>query len=103
MLFPYPSTKTNPPTPAPADVDPQTAALNSALETLTEVFPHVEVDEFRHLLETLSEESRLFVITDMILRRNKDGGVPRRRLGAKLEGWEMFRTAAYRQAARALL
>ncbi|KAH0608545.1 uncharacterized protein H6S33_001679 [Morchella sextelata] len=110
MLFPYPSTKTNPPTASSsttttpdADVDPQTAALNSALETLIEVFPHVEVDEFRHLLETLSEESRLFVITDMILRRNKDGGVPRRRIGAKLEGWEMFRTAGYREAARALL
>lgn len=61
------------------------------------------MDEFRHLLETLSQESRLFVVTDMILRRSKDGGVPRRRIGAKLEGWERFRTVGYREAARALL
>lgn len=89
----------------PADTDAKTASLNEALATLADVFPNVECDEFRRLLATFSEESRVHIITEMLLKRSKDGGVPQRRVGAagQLEPWELFRTEEYKEVTRGLL
>lgn len=91
--------------PAEEDSDAQTAILNEELGILSDIFPNVECDEFRRILATFSEESRVHIITEMLLKRSKDGGVPRRRVGAagKLEPWEKFRTAGYIEATRSLL
>lgn len=88
-----------------ADTDTKTASLNEALDTLADVFPNVECDEFRRMLATLSEESRVHIITEILLKRSKDGGVPQRRVGTagRLEPWERFRTEEYKEAARGLL
>lgn len=87
------------------DTDAKTASLNEALEILADVFPNVECDEFRRMLATFSEESRVHIITEMLLKRSRDGGVPQRRIGAagQLEPWERFRTEGYIEAARGLL
>ncbi|PWW73996.1 hypothetical protein C7212DRAFT_299441 [Tuber magnatum] len=75
------------------------ASLNRALETLNELFPNVDVDEFRHMLSTYSEESRLHVITEALLKKSKDGRVQKR----VVEPWEKFRSKAYIIAAKSVL
>jgi len=75
------------------------ASLNRAIEILNELFPNVDVDEFRHMLSTFSEESRLHVITEALLKRPKDGRVQKR----VVEPWEKFRSEAYKVAAKNLL
>lgn len=88
-----------------ADTDAKTVSLNEALATLADVFPNVECDEFRRMLATFSEESRVHIITEILLKRSKDGGVPQRRVGAagQLEPWERFRTEEYKEATKGLL
>lgn len=88
-----------------AEADAKTASLNEALDTLADIFPNVECDEFRRMLATFSDESRVHIITEMLLKRSKDGGVPQRRVGVagQLEPWERFRTEEYKEAARGLL
>jgi hypothetical protein len=76
------------------------ASLNQALDTLNELFPNVDVDEFRRMLTTFSEESRLHVITETLLKRSKDGRV---RAWRPVEPWEKFRSEAYTTAAKYLL
>lgn len=88
------------------DADAKTTTLNEALETLSNVFPNIDVDEFRRMLGSLAEESRVHIITEMLLKRSKDGGVPRRKVtagGGGLEPWERFRTETYQEATRGLL
>lgn len=75
-------------------------SLNKALDTLNEVFPNVDVDEFRHMLSTFSEESRLHVITESLLKRSGEGRVRPRRT---VEAWEKFRSKTYIMAAKSLL
>lgn len=57
------------------------------------------------MLATFSEESRVHIITEMLLKRSKDGGIPRRRVGVagQLEPWEKFRTESYTYATKMLL
>lgn len=88
-----------------ADTDAKIASLNEALDILADVFPNVECDEFRRMLATFSEESRVHIITELLLKRSRDGGMPQRRVGAagQLEPWERFRTEEYKEAARGLL
>ncbi|KAG0125275.1 hypothetical protein HOY82DRAFT_572176 [Tuber indicum] len=75
------------------------ASLNRAIDILNELFPNVDVDEFRHMLSTFSEESRLHVITEELLKKSKDGRVQRR----VVEPWEKFRSEAYIVAAKNVL
>ncbi|KAI0815818.1 hypothetical protein GGR55DRAFT_364712 [Xylaria sp. FL0064] len=91
--------------PLPNDV----LSLNNDLETLSSLFPDVQIEVFREMLSNLSDESKLFVITDMLLknpalhvkgrRRTVDQQVAQR---ASVSKAESFRTPAYKAAVRAL-
>ena len=50
------------------DAEPDLADLNDALLALAELFPDVRPDVFREMLCNLSEESRLHVVADQLLR-----------------------------------
>lgn len=54
-----------PPLPVPEHL----ADLNKSLEVLASVFPHVQVEVFREMLASISAESRLAIVTDMLLRQ----------------------------------
>ncbi|KAI5777818.1 hypothetical protein EDC01DRAFT_759314 [Geopyxis carbonaria] len=99
------TTKPTSPTATPvadaATAQAKIAFLNQALETLHDVFPSGEVDEFRRLLKTTPDESRLYVVTEMLLKRYKDAGC-RARAGP-LEPWERFRSDEYRAAVKKAL
>jgi len=55
--------------------------LNAALDTLTEVFPEVQPEVFREMLINVSPQSRIEVITEMLLK-DKDKWVQGRFKGA---------------------
>lgn len=82
--------------------DPATAALNECLEILYEVFPNGDVDNFRQLLLTTSEESRLYVAAEIVLKSKRDGARIIRG-GRKLESWQKFRSTEYQEAVRTAL
>ena len=86
------------PAPGAAAVEAEIALLNNYLETLLEVFPGDDVGELRRLLATSSEESRLYVVTDILLKNSKSR-TARTRTG-RLEAWEKFRSEDYRRAVR---
>lgn len=83
--------------------DPVAAALNESLEILHDVFPTGDVDNFRQLLSTTSEESRLYVVTEILLKSKKDSGRRPTRAGTQLEPWQKFRSTEYQQAVRTAL
>ncbi|KAL7276107.1 hypothetical protein RUND412_000925 [Rhizina undulata] len=86
--------------------DAKTAFLNESLNTLNDIFPNVEVDVFRKMLSDFSEESRLHIITEILLKKTKEGEVARRVVTAttgKLEKWQRFRSEAYKSASTAVL
>ncbi|RPA92125.1 hypothetical protein L873DRAFT_1831224 [Choiromyces venosus 120613-1] len=92
-------TSSTSPDPEEAADQAKVASLNQAIEILNELFPNVDVDEFRHMLSTFSEESRLHVITENLLKKSKDGRVQSR----VVEPWEKFRSEAYIVAAKNVL
>ncbi|KAI1298041.1 hypothetical protein F5Y03DRAFT_368501 [Xylaria venustula] len=87
----------------------EVASLNHDLETLSFLFPDIQVEVFREMLSNLSDESKLFVITDMLLK-NPDSHVKGRRRTtdqqavqpASVSKTETFRSPAYKAAVRAL-
>ncbi|KAI0915034.1 hypothetical protein F4823DRAFT_570635 [Ustulina deusta] len=91
--------------PLPNDV----LSLNNDLATLSSLFPDIQIEVFREMLSKLSDESKLFVITDMLLknptayvkgrRRTTDQQVEQKTSVSKTE---TFRTPAYKTAVRAL-
>ncbi|KAI0430994.1 hypothetical protein F5Y09DRAFT_305977 [Xylaria sp. FL1042] len=91
--------------PLPNDV----LSLNKDLETLSSLFPDIQIEVFREMLSNLSDESKLFVITDMLLknpsvhvkgrRRTTDQQAAQKTPVSKAES---FRTPAYKTAVRAL-
>ncbi|KAI8633412.1 hypothetical protein F5Y19DRAFT_299420 [Xylariaceae sp. FL1651] len=91
--------------PPPNDV----LVLNNDLETLASLFPDIQVEVFREMLSSFSEESKLFVITDMLLK-NPAAFVKGRRQAADqcteqktlLTKTEAFRAPEYRKAVRTL-
>ncbi len=44
--------------------------LNASLQALTDIFPDIQPEVFREMLSTFSEESRLQVITEALLKQN---------------------------------
>ncbi|KAI1461294.1 hypothetical protein F4805DRAFT_413532 [Annulohypoxylon moriforme] len=84
--------------------------LNNNLEMLAALFPDVQVEVFREMLTSFSEESRLFIITDKLLknpglyvkgrRRTSDGTSSDP--NALVPRTEAFRTVEYKKAVRAL-
>lgn len=48
--------------------EPDLRDLNTSLQALTEVFPDIQPEVFREMLSTFSEESRLQVITEALLK-----------------------------------
>lgn len=48
--------------------EPDLRDLNASLQALTDIFPDVQPEVFREMLSTISEESRLQVITEMLLK-----------------------------------
>lgn len=80
------------------------AFLNQSLDTLREIFPGTAADEFRRLLLESSEESRLHVATEMLLRSSLDRSGTYGRSGVgQLEPWEKFRSEEYQLASQKLL
>ncbi|KAI0395916.1 hypothetical protein F5Y17DRAFT_170387 [Xylariaceae sp. FL0594] len=85
------------------------ADLNNDLRVLSSLFPDIQAEVFREMLSNFSDESKLFVITDMLLknpsayvkgrRRALDENAMRKPLLSKTE---TFRTPEYRRAVRAL-
>ncbi|KAI2635081.1 hypothetical protein GGS21DRAFT_516758 [Xylaria nigripes] len=90
--------------PPPNDI----SKLNNDLEGLSALFPDVQVEVFREMLSNFSDESKLFVITDMLLK-NPSAYVKGRRRSTHQEitqspvpKTETFRTLAYKTAVRTL-
>jgi len=83
--------------------------LNHDLHVLSSLFPDIQAEVFREMLSTFSDESKLFVITDMLLknpsvyvkgrRRAVDENATQKLLLSKTD---TFRTPDYRRAVRAL-
>ncbi|KAI2606872.1 uncharacterized protein GGS25DRAFT_493589 [Hypoxylon fragiforme] len=92
--------------PPPRDV----LDLNQNLERLADLFPDVQVEVFREMLASFSEESRLFIITDKLLKNPGEFVKGRRKANdnsgpnsnALVSRTEAFRTAQYKEAVRAL-
>ncbi|TGJ82315.1 hypothetical protein E0Z10_g6433 [Xylaria hypoxylon] len=83
--------------------------MNNDLESLSSLFPDIQVEVFREMLSNLSDESKLFVITDMLLKNPATHVKGRRRTAEQLAGQktsvsktETFRSPAYKAAVRAL-
>ncbi|KAI1179424.1 hypothetical protein F4777DRAFT_534235 [Nemania sp. FL0916] len=92
-----------PVTPPPDDI----VSLNGDLATLSSLFPDIQVEVFREMLSTFSDESKLFVITDMLLKNSSAYVKGRRRIAqtgqeTAVPAAEAFRTPAYKTAVRAL-
>ncbi|KKY21999.1 putative ring finger protein [Diplodia seriata] len=49
--------------------DPDSSSLNAQLDVLTTVFPDVQPEVFREMLNSFSEESRIEVVTEAMLRQ----------------------------------
>ncbi|KAH8729091.1 hypothetical protein GQ44DRAFT_747406 [Phaeosphaeriaceae sp. PMI808] len=50
---------------------PDLRDLNVSLQALTDIFPNVQPEVFREMLSSISEESRLQVVTEMLLRQER--------------------------------
>jgi hypothetical protein len=92
-----------------ATMEAKTAELNQSLEKLHEVFPGADLGAIRMLLSKSSEESRLYVVTEMLLKQgggsvSGDGArIARVRAGQQLERWQQFRSEEYKQAVKKAL
>ncbi|KAI0171764.1 hypothetical protein GGR52DRAFT_547518 [Hypoxylon sp. FL1284] len=95
----------------PANQPPQDVLdLNQNLEMLAGLFPNIQVEVFREMLASFSEESRLFIITDKLLKNPGEFVKGRRRAGEHatsdsttiVSRAEAFRTTEYKDAVRAL-
>lgn len=96
-----PSSDAAPPSADSAALQAKVAFLNQSLETLHEVFPGRDVDEIRRLLASAPDESRLYVITEMLLKSGCR--VPTSTRVPPLEPWEKFRSAEYKNAVKKTL
>ncbi|KAI1405309.1 hypothetical protein F4819DRAFT_444771 [Hypoxylon fuscum] len=89
---------------------PDVLDLNQNLDLLAQLFPDVQVEVFREMLASFSEESRLFIITDKLLKNPGEFVKGRRRASdhgssnsnTLVSRTEAFRTAEYKDAVRAL-
>ncbi|KAI2637169.1 hypothetical protein GGS26DRAFT_547595 [Hypomontagnella submonticulosa] len=84
--------------------------LNNNLEMLAGLFPDIQVEVFREMLASFSEESRLFIITDKLLKNPGEFVKGRRRTSDRSSSdsntlvprTEAFRTGEYKDAVRTL-
>ena len=91
------------------DEAPDLRDLNGSLEALAVVFPDVQVEVFREMLSSFSEESRLAVVADALLK-NRVGWVkgrwrqlqPQADRAALVPGPERFKSPEYIAAAKDL-
>jgi hypothetical protein len=65
--------------------EPDLKNLNAALEALTNIFPDIQPEVFREMLTSFSEESRLEVITETMLKHNAKWVRGRYRMPAEQE------------------
>lgn len=61
----------------PDEEPPDLRDLNTALFTLADMFPDIEPDLIREMLISVSEESRLQVVTEQMLKKETGVGCPR--------------------------
>ncbi|KAF2242346.1 hypothetical protein BU26DRAFT_467555 [Trematosphaeria pertusa] len=72
--------------PASDDIeDPNLRELNAALQGLTDIFPDVQPEVFREMLNSFSEESRLQVVTEALLKHGAKWVRGRYRMPAEVE------------------
>jgi hypothetical protein len=109
--------------------DPSLRDLNTALQALTDIFPDIQPEVFREMLSSFSEESRLQVVTETLLKHGHKWVRGRYRMpleqeeqrevahkykyrnpetqrdtrGVPLAPEETFRSKAYREAAKEAL
>ncbi|KAI1162474.1 hypothetical protein F5B18DRAFT_662384 [Nemania serpens] len=84
--------------------------LNNDLENLSSLFPDIQIEVFREMLSNFSDESKLFVITDMLLKnpstyikgRRRTTNRPATGQRTSVSKTESFRAPAYKAAVRAL-
>ncbi|CAG8973310.1 hypothetical protein HYALB_00000072 [Hymenoscyphus albidus] len=98
---------------------PDLRKLNNSLVALAAIFPDVQVEVFREMLSSFSEESRLAVVTEALLKdkmkfaqgRNKVAGKEAAHIHSKASGLvspgqvqteEKFRTTEYKEAAKSI-
>ncbi|KAI0553343.1 hypothetical protein F4679DRAFT_530868 [Xylaria curta] len=91
--------------PPPDDV----VGLNQELDTLSSIFPDIQVEVFREMLSNFSDESKMFVVTEMLLKNPAAYVKGRRRATDQqtnhrtaIPKTEVFRAPAYKTAVRAL-
>lgn len=78
--------------------EPDLRELNASLQALTNIFPDVQPEVFREMLSTISEESRLQVITEMLLKHGNKYIRGRYRMPAEQEEQrETAQTYKYRK------
>ncbi|KNG52026.1 hypothetical protein DDE82_008654 [Stemphylium lycopersici] len=86
---PSAASQTAPASPPPIDRhgldEPDLRDLNTSLQALTDIFPDVQPEVFREMLSTFSEESRLQVITETLLKHGNKYVRGRYRMPAEQE------------------
>ncbi|KAI5919845.1 hypothetical protein F4810DRAFT_685247 [Camillea tinctor] len=95
-----------PVTQPPGDV----VELNQHLETLAGLFPDIQIEVFREMLSNFSDESKLFVVTDKLLKSPSTFVKGRRRASDQtttnqnpvVSRTEAFRTNEYKTSVKAL-
>lgn len=65
--------------------EPDLRELNASLQALTDIFPDIQPEVFREMLNSFSEESRLQVITEALLKHNAKWVRGRYRMPAEQE------------------
>ncbi|KAK1909602.1 hypothetical protein P3342_007774 [Pyrenophora teres f. teres] len=109
--------------------EPDLRHLNAALQALTDIFPDIQPEVFREMLSTFSEESRLQVVTETLLKHGnkyvrgryrmpaeqdeqrdtahkykyRKEDAPRDTRGAPLALEDKFRSRRYKEAAKEAL
>ncbi|KAI0457516.1 hypothetical protein F5B21DRAFT_463500 [Xylaria acuta] len=83
--------------------------LNQELQVLSSIFPDYQVEVFREMLSNFSDESKMFVVTEMLLKNPAVYVKGRRRAtdqqtshNTSISKAEAFRAPAYKTAVRAL-
>ncbi|RPA87507.1 hypothetical protein BJ508DRAFT_410273 [Ascobolus immersus RN42] len=112
MSFPFSSSQrsssNNTPTRRPLELiaaEGKVQFLNEALNHLNDIFPDVDIDVLRQMLSTFSEESKLQIVTEALLRDDCKEAKGRRgkpRVGP-LQRWERFRSEEYKETVYGLL
>jgi len=77
-----------------------TAKLNDDLVRLNEIFPNQDVETLRRKLSNCSSETKLYVVTDALLKASRATKSIR---PTELQDWERFRSEHYKASVKTLL